>query len=242
MLRNIVLDSDTFAGRIFDWSIIGLIAYSAIAISLETLPNLPAGTRQFLHYSDVVVTLIFTVEYVLRIVVAPRKTAYLFSFHGIVDLLAILPFYLSIGQVDLRVVRVFRLFRIFRLLKLAKFSQAMDRFGRALRITLEESLLFIFTAVLLIYLSSMGIWYFEHVKQPEKFSSVFASFGWVIGTLTAGGFVDIFPMTIGGRVLMLVMLVCGIGIIAVPAGLMGTALTRAHEDQQTETRKTDASA
>lgn len=231
MLRKIVLESHTRGGQAFDWSVIALILYSTVAISLETLPGLSPGIRAFLAASEGVVAVIFTLEYALRIFAAPRKAAYLFSFYGIVDFLSIVPFWLSFGTADLRVLRTFRLFRIFRLFKLVQYNRAMDRFARAFRMALEESVLFLFTAGLLIYISAMGIWHFEHAAQPDKFGSVFMSLGWALGTLTAGEFVDVIPLTPQGRILMLVMLVLGIGVVAVPAGLVATALAKVREDE-----------
>ena len=116
-----------------------MIIYSVISISIETSPDLSLSTRGTLIISDAVVTILFTIEYVLRFLTAPKKLRYVFSFYGLVDLVAILPFYLALGF-NLRPVRAFCLFRIFRILKLTRYSDAMTRFGRALSLEKEEAI------------------------------------------------------------------------------------------------------
>ncbi len=135
-LVEIVQKSDSRLGRAFDMTILVLIVYSVITLSIETLPNLSEQTTFFLRISEVVVTLIFTVEYLLRIATSENKLRYIFSFYGLIDLIAILPFYLSLG-VDLRGIRAFRLFRIFRLLKLTRYTKALMTFRKALRLAKE---------------------------------------------------------------------------------------------------------
>ena len=131
----------------------------------------PAAKRAFYIFEAVTVVL-FTIEYFLRIMTAPKIRGYIFSFHGIIDLLAIIPFYLTVGfgllaGIDLRAVRAFRLFRIFRLFKLARFDGAMARFGKALSYAKEEIMIFLFATIILLYLSAVGIYYFEHECLPS---------------------------------------------------------------------------
>jgi voltage-gated potassium channel len=152
----------------------------------------------------------------------------MFSFFGIVDLLAVLPFYISTG-VDLRSVRAFRLLRLFRLLKLARYSAAVQRFHRAFLIAREELALFGATALIVLYLSSVGIYYFEREAQPEAFGTVFHALWWAIATLTTVGYGDVYPVTAGGRVFTFFVLVTGLGIVAVPTGLFASALSKARE-------------
>ena len=129
-IRAIVQESDTAAERAFDLAVIFLILVSVITFTVETLPGLSPAIKNVLKVAEAVITLLFTIEYVLRIVTSSKKWSYIFSFYGLIDLIAILPFYLSLG-VDLRSMRVFRLFRIFRILKLAQYNQAMARLGKA---------------------------------------------------------------------------------------------------------------
>ncbi len=141
-VKNIVERSDSPTGRAFDLVIQSLIVVSLISFSLETIPDLTDGQQAALRWIEIVTVVVFTVEYCLRLVVSDNKLRYAFSFYGIVDLLAILPFYISTG-IDLRSVRAFRLLRLFRTLKMARYSTAIRRFHRALLIAKEEIILFL---------------------------------------------------------------------------------------------------
>ena len=185
-LNTILNDVETPQGRLFAFIIQGIIVLSLVTFSLGTLPNLSLQTNKLLSVIEVVTVIIFTVEYVLRIYVAERKTGFIFSFFGIIDLLAILPFYVSLG-VDLRSVRVFRLLRLLRILKLMKYNAAIKRFHRALVISKEELILFGFVSVIMLYLSAVGIYYFEGPAQPDQFQSVFHCLWWAVTTLTTVG-------------------------------------------------------
>ena len=232
-ITNIVQKSDTTAGRAFDVCIMVLIVYSVITLSFETLPGLPESVDAFLRTSETVVTLIFTAEYLLRIATAPNRRKYIFSFYGLVDLAAILPFYISTG-LDLRAVRAFRLLRVFRLLKLQRYSKALDRFGKALVIAKEEVIIFLFATFLLLYLSAVGIYYFENAAQPEAFKSIFHSLWWAVTTLTTVGYGDVYPVTAGGRIFTFFILMLGLGIVAVPAGLVASSLSEVRENEEKE--------
>lgn len=232
-LKRIVERNDTRWGRIFDLAIQFLIAVSLITFSIETLPDLSQPVLKVLRYAEIFTVLIFTAEYLMRLYVADRKLAFIFSFFGMVDLLAILPFYVSTG-VDLRSVRAVRLFRLFRVLKVVRYNRAIWRFHRALLIAKEEIILFGLVASLLLFLSAVGIYYFENEAQPEVFSSVFHSLWWSVCTLTTVGYGDVYPVTIGGKIFTFFVLATGLGIISVPAGLVASALSKAREMEDNE--------
>ena len=158
------------------------------------------------------------------------------------DLLAILPFYL-VGF-DLKAIRFVRLFRIVRLLKLTRYSTALERIYRALVLAKEELLLFLSSLFLLLYLASIGIYYFENKVQPEVFSSVFESFWWATITLTTVGYGDVVPITLGGRCFTMLFLIVGLGVIAAPTGLLASAMNtaRAEEKEKQEQSKQLAKA
>ena len=217
----------------WDYVIQVLIILSLIAFALETLPSLSTGCRRVLRIFEIVTVVIFSIEYLLRLVLGRPKLSYAFSFFGIVDLVAILPFYISSG-IDLRSVRAFRLLRLFRLLKLARYSAAMQRFHRAFLIAKEEILLFGAMALIIFYLSSVGIFYFERDAQPEAFGSVFHAMWWSVSTLTTVGYGDVYPITIGGRIFTFFVLIVGLGIVAVPTGLFASALSKAREVEEEE--------
>lgn len=236
MINTILNNPEVKLGRYFAFFIQTLIVVSLITFSIDTLPNLSSTTKNILSTIEAVTVAIFSIEYVLRIYFSPHKSRYIFSFYGLTDLLAILPFYLSSG-LDLRAVRIFRLLRLFRILKLFKYSKAIKRFHRALIITKEELILFAFVTFILLYLSAVGIYYFEHQAQPELFQSVFHSLWWAVTTLTTVGYGDMFPITAGGRIFTFFVLFIGLGIVAIPTGLIASALSVARSEESEESEK-----
>jgi voltage-gated potassium channel len=227
-LKQMVEDHDCRAGKVFDLCVQVLIVTSLVSFSIETQPGLSPRAYALLHAVETATVLLFTLEYALRIYVATSKRRYVFSFFGLVDLFAILPFYIASG-VDLRTLRMLRLLRLIRLFKLLRYTAASQRFHRAFLIAKEELLLCFFVAMILLYLAAVGIYYFEHEAQPDSFGSIFDSLWWATATLTTVGYGDIYPITVGGRVFTCVVLIVGLGIISVPAGLVAAALIRARD-------------
>ncbi len=223
-LRDTITNIESKNGRRFDIVIQELIVMSLIAFSIETLPNLSATAKEYLYYFEVFCVAIFSAEYLLRLIYAKKKLGYIFSFFGIIDLLAILPFYLSFG-IDLRSVRIFRILRVFRILKLARYNNAINRFKEAAISAREEIVLFIILTGILLYLSAFGIYIFENEAQPEKFASVFHSLWWAVSTLTTVGYGDVYPITMGGKIFTFCILIIGLGIVTVPAGIVASALS-----------------
>jgi voltage-gated potassium channel len=232
-LRAIVEDNTTYGGRIFDYIIQFLILLSLVSFAIETLPDNSKFTITLLNNIEMFCVIIFSIEYVLRIYVAEKPFKYIFSFYGFIDLIAILPFYLR-GTLDLRALRSFRVFRIFRALKLIRYNRALHRYNIAADLVKEEIVLFFIVTGILIFLSATGIYYFEHDAQPKTFASIFHSLWWAIITLTTVGYGDIYPITIGGKVFTFFVLIIGVGIVTVPAGLVATALSRAREIEKDE--------
>lgn len=227
-LRRIVEKSDTTAGRTFDIAIQTLIIISLVTFSIETLPGLSESARSFLRVAEIVIVAIFTAEYLLRLLITQRRLKFVFSFYGMIDLLAIAPFYITTG-LDLRAVRALRLLRLLRIFKLTRYSVAVQRYRYAFNLVRPELVLFLGVAGLLLYLASVGIYYCENAAQPDKFSSVFDGMWWALITLTTVGYGDMYPITIGGRIFTFVILVIGLGVVAVPSGLMATALGEARK-------------
>ena len=230
-LKDIIERTDHRAGRLFDLFIQALIVLSLVSFSIETLPGLSARSREVLRTIEIVTIGIFTVEYLLRIAVADRRLGYVFSFFGVVDLVAILPFYIASG-VDLRGVRAFRLLRLFRIFKLVRYSEAVRRFHRAFLIAREEVVLFFFAACLLLFVAGVGIYHFENPAQPEAYASIFHSLWWAVATLTTVGYGDIYPITVGGKIFTFMVLIVGLGVVSVPAGLVASALSEARRLEQ----------
>jgi voltage-gated potassium channel len=230
-IKRIVEQNDTRWGRVFDLVIQCLIVLSLVTFSIETLPNLSPSARRCLSALEIITVAFFTVEYVLRLFVANRRLKFAFSFFGIIDLLAILPFYITSG-IDLRSIRALRFLRLFRTFKIVRYSKAIRRFHRAFQIAREEIVLFLTIAVFMIYFSAVGIYYFENESQPKVFASIFHCLWWSVCTLTTVGYGDVYPITVGGKIFTSVVVIIGLGIVAVPAGLLASALSKAREMEE----------
>ncbi len=221
---NLLLnDTKNKKARTLSMFIQTLIVISLILSSVNTLPNLSNAQIQMLELFEIITVLLFTTEYIVRIVVSDSKLKYVFSFYGIIDLLAVLPFYLALGF-DLNSIKVLRLLRI---LKFSRHNKALKRLQKAILIAREELIVFSFITFLTLYLTAVGIYHFENQAQPESFSSVFHSLWWAVVTLTTVGFGDMFPVTTGGKIFTFFVLMIGIGVISVPMAIISSALTEA---------------
>jgi voltage-gated potassium channel len=228
--RHVVQATDTPLGRAFDISIHILVIVSLISFSIDTLPNLTPVQRMMLSYVEWLTVILFSIEYVLRVWVAKRSWDYVFSFYGLVDLFAVLPFYIF-TSLDLTSLKILRLLQLLRILKLGRFSSAISRFQKALEMAREEILLFLLTTMMLLYLSSVGIYYFEHEAQPDVFSSIFHSLWWAVATLTTVGYGDVYPITVGGKIFTFLILIVGLGIVGIPAGLIASSLSAVRRNE-----------
>jgi voltage-gated potassium channel len=229
---KLVTRPDSPAGRAFEGLIQALIVVSMVSIGLETLPRVPAWLTRAFGIEEVVVVAVFSLEYLLRVLSASNKLAFIFSFYGLVDLIAIVPFYVS--GADLRSFRAFRLLRLLRVLKLARYSTATQRLFRAFRDARAELIVFASAVLVVIYLCALAIYHFEHEAQPQVFVSVFDGMWWAVTTLTTVNYGDIYPITAGGKLFTALVLFCGVALIAVPTGLVSSALTKLHEQADSE--------
>ncbi len=226
LLTHPLIDSRTAIGRRFDWFIQVLIVLSLGLFAVETLPE-AARFKSWFEWSERVIVIIFTLEYIVRL--SLQRTAYLFSFFGIVDLLSILPFYFSLGTIDARSLRILRLTRLLRLAKLRRYGTAWQRLRHAVAEIKDELVVYFGMTVILIFLSSVGIYYCEHDVQPEAFRSVFHSMWWAVATLSTVGYGDIYPVTLAGRLFTFIILILGLSIVSVPSGLLASALVKPSE-------------
>jgi voltage-gated potassium channel len=232
-IKSIVEINDNPVSRFFSLCIQALILVSIVTFSMETIPDVEPKTRSILHFVETFCVIIFTIEYLLRIYVANHKLKFIFSVFGLIDFLAILPFYLAFG-VDLRSLRALRFLRLFRIFKLVRYNRAMTQFTRAIKSAKEQIFLFIFITLILIYFAAVGIYYFENQAQPEHFSSIFDSLWWAIITLTTVGYGDVYPITIGGKMFTFFILMIGLGIVAIPTGIISSALTKSVDPDDKE--------
>ncbi len=217
----------------FSLIITGLIMLSVVTFSMETLPDLSETHRRWLRYAEYVIVSLFTLEYVTRIYLARHKLKFIFSFYGLVDLIAILPFFLAFA-VDLTTLRLLRLLRLARIIKLARYNTAFHRFTRALYVAKEELIIFTLASMVLLFLSAVGIYHFEHAAQPDVFRSIFDSLWWSVATLTTVGYGDIYPVTLGGKLFTFFVLMIGLGLIAVPTGIVASALSAVRQQQSAD--------
>jgi len=223
-LKQTIEECDTPAGKAFDLTVQSLVVLSLVTFSIGTLPDLSDKARLALEIVEISTVLLFTLEYLTRVWVADKSTKFVFSFFGVVDLLSILPYLIS--GIDLRSIRSLRLLRLFRIFKLARYGKAVERLSNAAASIREELLVFASLACILIFLSSVGIYYCERAAQPEVFASIFHALWWSVITLTTVGYGDIVPVTLAGKLLTSGLLMLGLAIIAVPGGLLASALTR----------------
>jgi voltage-gated potassium channel len=232
-LRKLVEETDTRAGLVFDLSIQSFILAAIVVFAIETLPDLDTAALQILVMIEMFFVAIFSLEYLLRILVAKDKSKFIFSFWGVIDLLAILPFYLfSLGMTfDLIMLRALRLLRLVRILKLGRYSKSLSRMTLAMKIAKEDLLLALAATAIMLLVASFGIYQFENSVQPEKFRSVFDSLWWALSTLTTVGYGDVYPMTLGGKLFTGLILMTGLGIVALPAGIIASSLTEARKRQ-----------
>ncbi len=223
-LKNIVESHESRASRVFALFIQVLIILSLISFSLETIPSLNPELVKILNIFELISIMIFTFEYLVRIFVADKKLSYIFSFYGFIDFIAIAPFYLS-GTIDLRSLRIVRVLRILRLFKLFRFNESLLLLKNAFSIVKREMIIFSFIAMILLYTSSVGIYFFENPAQPEQFSSIFACMWWAVSTMTTVGYGDMVPVTVGGKIFTSLISFIGIGVVSIPTALLASSLT-----------------
>jgi voltage-gated potassium channel len=235
-IKNIVEESGQRGSVIFNGIIQFIILVSIVSFSIETVPGLEAEFRRLLRIIEIVTVLMFTAEYLLRLYVSDAKLKYIFSFFGLVDLVAILPFYIGMG-IDLRAIRIVRVLRVFRAFKFLRYGKAIRRIQRALAIAREELAIFLILTVVLLFISSVGIYYFENEAQPELYKSIFHSMWWAVVTLTTVGYGDVYPITAGGRIFTGFVLLTGVGVISFPAGVLASALSKARAEEDAGDKK-----
>lgn len=203
-----------------------LIVISIINFTVQTLPDKNFVLQKYLNAIEIICVFFFSLEYLLRLIASKKPLKFIFSFFGIVDLLAILPFYLTLGT-DLKSLRAVRLFRLLRLLKFLRYGDTLKNLKQSFDNVKKELILFSAATLLLIYFSSVGIYFFENEAQPDAFSSVFNAMWWSVATLTTVGYGDIYPITTGGKIFSTFIVFIGLGLVAVPTGLIASSLTQA---------------
>lgn len=223
----IIFETDTRSGFLFDILLLGAIMLSIVAISLETVNMFEERHRFTLRVIEWVLTGLFTVEYILRLVVVRESKRYALSFMGLVDLLALLPTYLSLFFDDtqaLQIIRALRLLRVFRIFQLGTLQTEGRGLFAALIASRYKVAVFLGTVMIIVVIQGALLYYLEH-DQNSGFSSIPRAVYWAIVTLTTVGYGDISPVTVGGQFIASILMLLGYGIIAVPTGIVTAEVT-----------------
>lgn len=230
-LYSVIFKSDTPAGKLFDLVLLLLISLSILSVFLESVASFRFKYLTYIYIAEWFFTIIFTLEYALRIYISPKPLKYIFSFYGFIDLIAFLPGYLSIlfaGSQYLVVVRAFRLLRVFRILKLSRYLYEGNILRKALQASMYKITVFISSVVTLVTIIGTLMYIIEGDKSG--FTSIPTSIYWAIVTITTVGYGDISPQTPLGQFLASILMIIGYGIIAVPTGIVSVEMARATDE------------
>jgi len=244
-----VASEDDSLSRAFDIFIISLITVNVLAVILETVESLASQYSKIFTTFELFSIVVFTIEYLLRLWVCTQKKEYENPVFGrlkfiigpmaLIDLLAILPFYLPVMfPMDPRFLRALRLFRLFRLFKMGRYSESLQTLGNVLKSKKEEIVVTFFVISLMLVFASSTIYYVEHDAQPEAFSSIPAAMWWGVATLTTVGYGDVYPITPIGKFLGAVIALLGIGMFALPAGILASGFAEELQKKKEKRRMT----
>lgn len=231
-LHEIVYEADTTAGKFFDVLVLVAIVVSVIVVMLESITELQQKYGTLFYVIEWALTILFTIEYLIRIWVIQKPSKYIFSFFGLIDFFAILPTYLSLfvaGSQHLLVIRSLRLLRIFRIFKLSRYVSESQILVAALIASRTKIIIFIFTILMLICIIGSLMYLVE--GEEHGFTSIPTSIYWAIVTMTTVGYGDITPGTSLGKFLSSIIMILGYGILAVPTGIVGSELFHAKQMQ-----------
>ena len=238
------------ASAVFDWFLIILICLNIVAVICSSFDNINNRYNtlftSFEHFSVV----IFTIEYLLRIWTAPCKypskskkrsffsyVRFVFSFMGILDLCAILPFYLPFVIIDLRVLRIIRLFRLLRVSKLTRYNKSFDLIGRVFKREKDKLLMTFFIVGIMILLAASVMYAVENTVQPDAFPNILATLWWAVVTLTTVGYGDVYPVTVMGKLLSGFISILGIILIALPSGIISSGFIEEYKKEKKRKKK-----
>lgn len=227
-LHAVIFEADDKPGRLFDTVLIVAILASVIVIILDSVEAIRQGPMHGLMVGlEWFFTILFTIEYVLRIICVRKPWRYIFSFYGLVDLLAILPTYLGLfipKANELMVIRMLRLLRVFRVFKLVRFLGEADALRRAFYASRHKITVFFTTVFIIITIMSAAMHVIESNYGNDQFSSMPQAMYWAIVTLTTVGYGDITPITVAGKLLSATMMLIGYSMIIVPAGILSAEI------------------
>jgi len=237
---------------LFDKFIVGLIVLNVVAIIAESFASLAVAYQLNFRVFEVFSVVVFTIEYSCRLWTSDLKfyefkgfkavIKYILSPMALIDLFAILPFYLPMFMpVDLRFLRILRLTRLLRVFKLNRYSESMNMLGRVLKREKDQLLVTVFITFLLLLLASVLMYNFEHDVQPDAFPNILAAFWWAIATLTTVGYGDVYPVSAIGKMLSGLIALLGIGLVALPTGILSSGFMAELEERNRSRTESDES-
>jgi voltage-gated potassium channel len=241
-------EDESLGDRIIATALMLLILANVVVVMLETVDELEVPYRKFFRTFEIISVLVFSVEYACRVWVinlhpnfsgtVRGRLKYVFTPMAFIDLASILPFYLPLAvNVDLRMLRVLRLFRIFRLLKMARYVESINTFHRVLRAKKAELAVTLLMITILLILASSAMFVAENGAQPDKFPNIPASLWWGVITLTTIGYGDVFPITPAGKIIGGFIAFMGIGLFALPTGILASGFSEEVHRRQDEKRQ-----
>lgn len=235
------------ASKIFDICIIVLILINVILVIADTF-SVPQRVSNWFNYIELFSVIVFTIEYICRLYTADllypdlspfrARIKYIFSFLAIIDLLAILPFYLPfIIPIDLRVLRMIRIVRLLRIFKVNRYTTALSAIWNVFKRKRNQLISSIFVVLILMIIASVLMYNIESEAQPDAFGNAFSALWWAVATLTTVGYGDIYPITVLGKILSAVIAILGIGLVAVPAGIISAGFIESIDKDEKEDEK-----
>ncbi len=237
-LHEIIYEADTKAGKLFDVVLLIFIVLSIVVVMLESVESIRAEYHDLLNAVEWIITILFSIEYLLRIVSIKKPSKYIFSYYGIIDFLSTIPLYLSLlftGAHHLLALRALRLLRVFRILKLVRFIGESNSLLRALKASRAKIAVFLFAVIILSVILGT-VMYLVESQQNSGFTSIPRSIYWAIVTLTTVGYGDIAPHTPLGQFIAAIIMVLGYGIIAIPTGIVSAEYSHTKEAITTNTQ------
>jgi voltage-gated potassium channel len=231
-VHEVIYEADTPAGKLFDVILLLVILLSILLVMLESIESIGTKYAYILNVAEWVITILFSIEYIARIISVEKPKTYVFSFYGIIDLLSTIPKYISLfvlGTHSLVALRALRLLRVFRILKLTRFIGESANFGKALKRSRAKIAVFIsFVIVVCIILGT--VMYLVESNEESGFTSIPRSVYWAIVTLTTVGYGDIAPITALGQFIASLIMILGYGIIAIPTGIVTSEMSKSEKE------------
>jgi len=240
-LHEIIYGTRTPAGKLFDIILLIAILASIILVMLESVKSFDARYHRFLNISEWIITILFSIEYIARIISVKKPSKYIFSFYGIIDLLSTIPKYISLifaGSHALVALRALRLLRMFRILKLARYLGASNSLVTALKASKAKIAVFLFAVLILSIILGTIMYMVE--GDESGFTSIPTSVYWTIVTLTTVGYGDIAPQTPLGQLIATLIMIIGYGIIAVPTGIVSAEFATSKKNEFDEGRSCES--